>query len=449
MIQITTPVPQFYDLDGSPLDDGAIYIGVRGMNPQTHPQAVYWDADGAIPADQPITVINGQPWRDGAVSKFFTTLLGYSITVRNKRGELVYSTLDTTSGVFDELRNPDGAAQIGYDNTASELEAETVQEALDKLKGVSDSLEEKVDSFTAGNSSVINLFSNAAFLLNSRGYVSGTAASTANQESLDGIHIVELGQSLTFEAADFGNRITAPSGGAEQTIPASSVTGGGYAFTWGGPGTIQVNGAPYLKGDTIELPAGVPVVVRMFGEIEKMRLTRPSMLGDFEYSEGLDRSANQQASVVTGVLASGSAVDVLGIPAWAQKVYIGLRNIGMPASQMLLIRCGYESTVQTTNYASLVASVTNNGNMASITDNSVAVRCDVSPAPTLRGSITLTRDSVNGAVWRFEGSAFTDTVPAFIPIVGLVALSRPMSRIRLFPASGSFTGGLFTIHWSR
>ena len=40
MLSIASPFPQFFDLDGSPLDAGNVYIGIAGDNPQTVPQPV-------------------------------------------------------------------------------------------------------------------------------------------------------------------------------------------------------------------------------------------------------------------------------------------------------------------------------------------------------------------------------------------------------------------------
>lgn len=103
MIEITPPVRQFFDIDGNPLDAGFIYIGVTGANPETNPQQVYWDKDGLIPATQPIRTINGSPARDGAAARIFTSIRTYSITVKNKRGIVVQSTLNSDSGAFQEL----------------------------------------------------------------------------------------------------------------------------------------------------------------------------------------------------------------------------------------------------------------------------------------------------------------------------------------------------------
>lgn len=283
MIEVRTPANQFFDTDGTPLDNGYIYVGTTGANPETTPQTVYWDKDGTIPAAQPIRTINGFPARDGAVSKFYTSTKNYSITVKDKRGILVMGVLNSDSGVFDELAETTGAAEVGYDNASSGLTATDVQDAIDEVKTELDSLGTTVSGLELTTSGVMNLFANGAFLINQRGYVSGTNTTTANQYTIDRIRVVTSGQNLTFTAGTFGNRITAPAGGAEQVIEGNRITGGEYACSWVGTGTIQINGVSKTKGETFTLPAGSNAVVKLFGEIEQFMLTRPNMLGQFEY----------------------------------------------------------------------------------------------------------------------------------------------------------------------
>ena len=83
MIEVRNPANQFFDNDGSPLDDGYIYVGTTGANPETSPQAVYWDKEGTIPAAQPIRTINGYPARSGAASKFYTASKNYFYQIKN------------------------------------------------------------------------------------------------------------------------------------------------------------------------------------------------------------------------------------------------------------------------------------------------------------------------------------------------------------------------------
>lgn len=288
MIEVKAPIQQFLDTDGSPLDAGYIYIGSSGANPETMPQAVYWDKDGLIPAAQPIRTLNGYPSRDGAVSRFFTSAANWSISVKNKNGELVYSTLDTDSGVFATLSASGGASNVGYNNASSGLAATNVQNAIDKLKADADSLASTVSGLESKISGVVNLFANSAFMINQRGYVSGTATSGTNQYTLDRIRVATSGESLTFTTSTFGNKITAPTGGAEQVIEGLMISGGEYACSWVGVGTIKINGTVRAKNEVFTLPPGVNATVTLYGEFEQFLFTRPTMVGKYEYDAASD-----------------------------------------------------------------------------------------------------------------------------------------------------------------
>lgn len=158
MMQINAPVESFFDTDGTALDDGYIYVGTAGMNPEIHPIDLYWDKAGLVPATQPLRTRNGYPYINGAVSKFYADVQNYSITVRNKKSELVLSVLDTDSGIFDELALSTGAASIGYDNTTSGLTATTVQAAIDELNTGVEAVTADLVELKTGKNYVDNVF---------------------------------------------------------------------------------------------------------------------------------------------------------------------------------------------------------------------------------------------------------------------------------------------------
>jgi len=88
LTQITGPYPIFTDLDGTPLDDGYLYIGEANEDPQTNPVQVFFDANLTIPATQPIRTNNGYAYRNGTPALIYTAG-EFSITIRNKRDEFV------------------------------------------------------------------------------------------------------------------------------------------------------------------------------------------------------------------------------------------------------------------------------------------------------------------------------------------------------------------------
>lgn len=96
MIIITEPFVNFPDVDGTAVDGGFIYLGTAGLNPETSPISVYWDAALTIPAAQPIRTLNGFASRAGSPGKLHVGAGDYSITVRNKNATLIYSALQNS-----------------------------------------------------------------------------------------------------------------------------------------------------------------------------------------------------------------------------------------------------------------------------------------------------------------------------------------------------------------
>lgn len=100
MITSTQPLYQPYqDKDGSPLEAGYLYFGTVSTNPETNPIAVYWDAAMTQPAVQPIRTAGGLPVRNGTPGMIYTNT-NYSLTVRNKNLELVYTEQTSANTLF-------------------------------------------------------------------------------------------------------------------------------------------------------------------------------------------------------------------------------------------------------------------------------------------------------------------------------------------------------------
>ena len=117
---IKPPFPLFTDRDGSPLENGYIFVGEENKNPETFPIQIYWDESLTIPASQPIRTINGYPSRSGTPSWFFTGEDDYSIIVKNKNLTVVFSALSSPFNDGDlrgNLASSNGAYMVGYKDT--------------------------------------------------------------------------------------------------------------------------------------------------------------------------------------------------------------------------------------------------------------------------------------------------------------------------------------------
>jgi len=89
MPAIVAPLPQFFDLNGLPLQNGSVYIGAANQNPETSPVSVFWDSSYTQPAQQPLRVVNGMVSRSGTVAQVYVSG-DYSMTVKNAAGAQVF-----------------------------------------------------------------------------------------------------------------------------------------------------------------------------------------------------------------------------------------------------------------------------------------------------------------------------------------------------------------------
>ncbi len=87
---LSTPFVPIMALNGYGLSGGQVYIGVDGEDPQTNPQAVYWDAAGMDPASQPLAVTGGYITRTGTPAQAFTAVGNYSMRVLDSNNAQVF-----------------------------------------------------------------------------------------------------------------------------------------------------------------------------------------------------------------------------------------------------------------------------------------------------------------------------------------------------------------------
>lgn len=150
-IQPTYPI--FTDIDGQPLEDGYVWIGVANLAPIVNPITVYWDAALTIPAAQPIRTRGGYPVNSGTPARLYVNS-DYSIQVQNKNGSVVYSapsaterysdvvigSVDATdvsfvgfksqSGFVSDLADADGADWIGFQPAGTGATAISAQDKM-------------------------------------------------------------------------------------------------------------------------------------------------------------------------------------------------------------------------------------------------------------------------------------------------------------------------------
>ena len=102
-LSIEPTYPTFTDSDGSPLDDGYVWIGTAGSaTPIASPQTAYWDAGLTQVVTQPVRTRGGYPLNAGAIGRLYVAG-DYSILVRNRNGYDLYSATNATERISSEL----------------------------------------------------------------------------------------------------------------------------------------------------------------------------------------------------------------------------------------------------------------------------------------------------------------------------------------------------------
>lgn len=121
-----SPLNQYFDATGAPLDGGELFFGIANGNPVTAPKVVYWDAAATQPASQPIQLLNGTPARNGTPAQVFVDG-DYSLLVQDRTGSQVFYARTSAdfgnaaalSARFDDLASFTdgdlGAGMVGFD----------------------------------------------------------------------------------------------------------------------------------------------------------------------------------------------------------------------------------------------------------------------------------------------------------------------------------------------
>lgn len=162
MLATQSPFPQYFDKDGTPLDNGSLYFGQVNQNPETAPITVYWDAAGTQPAAQPIRTLNGYTYRNGTPAQVYAAT-DYSLTIRDGRGRLVIGSPNSAEfsvanavSAFSSPAVGQGDALIAVKRTESGAVAEDQHKynqyaplSVDSMGAVPDGVTNSTAAFTA------------------------------------------------------------------------------------------------------------------------------------------------------------------------------------------------------------------------------------------------------------------------------------------------------------
>lgn len=128
---VLSPFPTFFDVDGSPLEGGLIYVGQPGFEARSTPKASFFDANLTIAtgtaSGAAIRTKGGFPINNSNAPTMFYVDGDFSISVCDRNGVLLYSALNFTfsynvGGGTGPILGADGslgAVGIGFVNEAN------------------------------------------------------------------------------------------------------------------------------------------------------------------------------------------------------------------------------------------------------------------------------------------------------------------------------------------
>lgn len=136
MVFVSEPFPVFYDTDGTPLDDGMIYVGQINQDARANPLQLYSDVALTQTLAQPVRTLNGRPAYQGAPINVYTATGSYSLEVQNRFGTPVLTVANGTSPIFSFFGlQSRGQVSIGTNTTVS-LEAHGGTVSLATVAGI-------------------------------------------------------------------------------------------------------------------------------------------------------------------------------------------------------------------------------------------------------------------------------------------------------------------------
>lgn len=148
----------FNDLDGNPLNNGYVYMGTAGSNPETNPITVYSDSALTIPVAQPLRTIGGHIVVNGSRINVYTDG-DYSITSRESDGSLIYSSL---SGNIDAVQESaiQALADVTTASTTGVASVESAQATAEaSVQTIVDSIAAQEAAITANTTELASIVS--------------------------------------------------------------------------------------------------------------------------------------------------------------------------------------------------------------------------------------------------------------------------------------------------
>ena len=454
---IFPPFPQFVDNDGTPLENGFIYIGQPGFEARTTPKASFFDVGQTIPTGtangSAVRTMAGLPVNTSGAPAMIYVDGDYSISVTDRNGVLLYSTLYATvaidlggGGGGDPILGPDGtlgAVGIGFTgepNTgfvrpsagtlhtsiagalAMEATATFIRAAVPMRTTVSASV-------TAGTNA-----QGQAVLASDNNVITTAAANPSGATlpaALPGMRVMVANQGAnpvnlypasgaTINALAVNVPISLPVG-SQIMLMARSAT------QWDGQVVVGVNGILTTNGDLLTRTGGV---------LARLPITADQYVKGNSAGTALEYGTPGRITWENVVATSGAGPISVSttIPTTATEIYFALLGCSLSGSDNFIVQLGTASTWITSGYDAI--GTVSGGASGGATASNGALVFGGTAARAPKGVITFYKtNSGNAWVWTVSGH---DGINAGLGGGGTVTTTDPPTRIRI-DASGSNT----------
>ncbi len=141
----------FSDIDGSPLNEGFIFIGEENKDPVAFPVPVFWDEAKTIAVEQPIRTRNGYIINGNVFSKLYADISSCSVLVRNRNHYDIF--VDQKSNLFSSFNTSKALVQAETDRAMlAEVGLSTaINNEVNRATGVEGGLQAQINSNGVGN----------------------------------------------------------------------------------------------------------------------------------------------------------------------------------------------------------------------------------------------------------------------------------------------------------
>lgn len=267
---IINPFQNYLDIDGSPLQNGNLYIGQPNQVAQAAPLTVYYDRALTQPAAQPLLVMNGNVMRAGTPANIFFSGTDYSITLQRQDNSQVYTILS--------------ALAAGFVDEAVVTPIIPVQNA--------------------------NVLQNSNFEVNTKA-VSGSVVLLAGDMGHDLWVAGASGCTYTFSTVLNITTITILAGTLKQTVPGFLLFSGNYYLGWGGTAQARVNAGAYGISRVVPLVGGLDTNFEFgAGTVSQIQLTISASAVSWKPSSNVFQVPVQDDNVVQN---SNFEINTLGV----------------------------------------------------------------------------------------------------------------------------------------